>query len=802
MQNIQIQDAEERTDQKFDDLDYSKALKQYQKFYKKAETNEDKMHYAIKVAECFQKLNRPKKSVEVFNQIDSLGAEIKGESAELYADALYNTGNYKEAKKWYNVAYKEPNSEHLSRIYQKRKNLSETSKLLNGNSVFEIKEASFNSEKDDFSPIAYKNGIVFVSNRNKGQTGGKKYAWDGGHFLDLFYADSVGNVSNFSKKINTSYHEGSATISPDGNTIVFTRSTAKEQSEEDVSLLKLFISKKDENDKWSKPIEFIWNLEEFSTGHPAFSPNGDRLYYASDRPNGIGGTDLYYSDLKDGNWSSPTLLGKHINSINDEVFPYISTDNKLYFSSDGWGGLGGLDIFVQDLENPAAKPTNMRAPINSSYDDLGGTITNNYQYFISSNRDNSSSEIQNDNILELVRIKFKGIVIDKLTRETIDNADIIIDNKIVTKSDDNGFFHVKYTDWNNQQTIYSQKVTYQGDSILGDSIRKKIANTELVVLELARPYIEGIVYDSVTKEPLIGRLTIKERSTKKEFSLFTDSTGYYKFPVLSNEHYDFIAERPKYFTQRRASNTEMNAVTKKNIALNPIIGQRIRIYYDFDKSNIRDDASHSLDTVVNVMRFNPTITIELSSHTDKRGRDSYNQLLSENRAKEAFDYAVKNGIEADRMTYKGYGETLPVVNCKNCTKEEHQLNRRTEFYVTGYLNEKGYFGKDFNKFYPDSLQEVLVDDDKELMRSNSNTITGIIEDKDNNISGISIKIKDDKGVKLSSQEIDNEGVFNIKVPNKYKYKIEVIRDGKLIKTKSISIEEFDGKNSFDTSIFL
>ncbi|OHX66260.1 hypothetical protein NH26_07790 [Flammeovirga pacifica] len=803
MQNQRVQNFDERNEERFQNMDYAKALKQYQKKYQKESNPEKKEEYALQMAKCFQKLNKPQKAVELFNKMDTSLLASNERATILYADALFNVGEYKEAEKWYKKAFNMKGAEHSSEVYQKLKNLSTISPLLKDQDLFEVKNSTFNSDQDDFSPFKYNGGYVFSSNRKAKQTGGKKYAWDGGSFLDLFYVDSLGSVNNFSSKVNSKYHEASASISPDGNMIAFTRSSAKEQTEDKESNLQIMIATKSSDGEWNKPKEFLWNKTDFSTGHPSFSSDGQRLYFVSDRPGGVGGSDIYYSDLSsNGKWSSPTLMGEEINTIKNEVFPVVD-GQKLYFSSDGWGGLGGLDFVMQNLDSLYEKPLHLHAPINSSYDDFGGTKIDMKRYFISSNRVTNYSDKGNDNILKVEKVFFKGIVIDKYERTPIKDALIEINGKTVTKSDSSGLFKVRFDQWPDLSPIIGKKQSYASDTLAGQEAEKHIEIGELIVLELSQPFIEGHVYDSLTKKPVIARLTIKERSTEKEKVVFSDSTGYYRIPVKAEEHYDFISERPRYFTRRQASNTQNNYRTVRDIAMNPIVGQRIRIYYNFDMSNIRDDASHSLDTVVNVMKYNPTITIELSSHTDIRGRDAYNQTLSDRRAKEAFDYAVNKGIASERMTYKGYGETMPVIDCKQkrCSEAEHQLNRRTEFYVTGYINEKGYFGSDYNKFYPDSLSEVLVDGDKEIMRSNFNSITGIFVSLIGGVEGYEVKAFDDQGKLLAKDKTTEEGVFNLTVSNQYKYRLVLEKEGIEITHRVITLEDFDGKSNFDITIY-
>ncbi|AZQ65435.1 hypothetical protein EI427_24810 [Flammeovirga pectinis] len=801
IENVDIKNADERIAQKVDNLDYSSALKKYQKAYRKAKKSDDKVFYAVRQAECYDKINKPKKAIKLYNEIDSLGGSLKGNDAEVFGDAFFKIGKYKEAEELYDRAAKGVKKEDKKRIYGKRKNIAEIEKLLSSEEAYEVKFAPFNSKQDDFSPIEYNNGIIFVSNRNDDQTGRKKYVGDGGNFLDLYFVGENDEISNLSKSINTKFHEGSASISNDGTLMVFTRSTKREQSDTNASRLQLYFSKKEGNE-WGKPYPFLWNMEAYSTGHPYFSPDNKKLYYISDRPGGIGGSDIYYSEKIGNDWSRPIPLGPEINTVRDELFPTLDSHNKLFFSSNGWGGLGGLDVFVQDLANIQPSPINLRIPINSSFDDFGVLITKSGKQYISSNRDVEQSKSQRDNILEIVRKDFKGIVIDKFSRVPIGEADITIDGKVVTKSDSTGIFSVSFKDWNNKQNILGSKYSYQADSVLGDSVDQILLNTELVVLELVQPLIEGVVYDSTSKKALIARVIVNEKSTGKETIFYTDSVGHYQFKGLPNEHYDLRAERPKYFTNRRALNTTTKLFIKKDIALEPITGQKIRIYYDFDKSDIRDDASYLLDTLVNMMTFNPTIKIELSSHTDKRGKNWYNQQLSEKRAKEAFNYAVKNGIAANRMVYKGYGESQPQIKCEPCSEEEHQLNRRTEFYVTGYTNEDNYFGDDYKALFEGESANLLIGFDGELMRSANKVISGLVQEINDEINGLKVLIEDDAGNTLGTTTTSEEGIFNIHVASKYKYVLKILRNNKVVTTKYVDLYEFKNKNSIDIKVFL
>ena len=246
----------------------------------------------------------------------------------------------------------------------------------------QIKNEEFiNSEKIDFSPAYYKNGIVFVSTRPPAKGSRKKDIWVDDHFMTLFYSEvnengDLESPSEFSEKISTDYHEGPLTADRNGNKIFFTRSNynegKKERTPDDIVRLNIYTSKKQRND-WGPVSKLPFCTDEFDEMHPSLSSDGKSLYFSSNREGGFGGMDLYVSHLRSGEWSEPINMGSKINSSGNEVFPFIHDDGTLYFSSNGWGGLGGLDVFATTRVGDKywSELINMGTPFNSPKDDFG-----------------------------------------------------------------------------------------------------------------------------------------------------------------------------------------------------------------------------------------------------------------------------------------------------------------------------------------------------------------------------------------------------------------------------------------------
>ncbi|MFC7526999.1 OmpA family protein, partial [Parapedobacter sp. GCM10030251] len=357
-------------------------------------------------------------------------------------------------------------------------------------------------------------------------------------------------------------------------------------------------------------------------GHAALSGDGSILYFVSDMPGGRGGTDIWYSQRRaDGSWGAPVNAGAVINSAGDELFPNIGPDGTLYYSSDGFAGMGGLDVFEATGSGQQwSGPRNLRYPVNSPGDDFAYITT-----------------YEGD----------EGI------------AGYLSSNRRGGKGSDD---------------IYS--FTFE--------------KPRIVII------LQGTASDKNTKDRLADvSVTLYDGSREIVARKRTDGSGTFEFVLEGDRQYTVLGQKEKYHGDSARVSTA--GITKSDtlevaLLLEPIfeVGRTFElenIYYDFDKHNIRPDAAAVLDELVRTLRDNPTLRIELSSHTDSRGSDAYNMALSQRRAQSAVDYLVSRGIARERMVAQGYGETRLVNGCGNgvpCSREQHQANRRTEVTVLEY----------------------------------------------------------------------------------------------------------------------
>ncbi|MCU0442401.1 MAG: OmpA family protein [Bacteroidia bacterium] len=522
-------------------------------------------------------------------------------------------------------------------------------------------------------------------------------------------------VKPFSKKIKTKYHEGPLCFSTDQTKVIFTRNNYNKgrsrQSDDRITKLKLYLASKSNNGKWSgaKPLNI--NNDNYSIGHPTFGDSDTILYFASDMPGGYGGTDLYKSVFKDGKWSTPENLGKPINTEGNEQFPFYK-DGILYFASNGHPGLGGLDIFKTPIATPAIE--NMGIPLNSSFDDFGIALNKSGALgYISSNRRRG---INDDDIYQITLLEtkmFNIVIVDSLTGKTIAKSTVLVTDSIsgnapTIDSSTNGSFNAML--WN--QTVYNLQASATG--YVSKSLFSKADIREPSIIIPLVPtgcVLAGTITEKESNKPIQNAriVIINKQSKDTVFDTRVGEDGKYRFAGIKKDHtYDLFVTKEGYFNKpatqlstfnSNCSNGQLEYDYLRNFELDPIIiGKAIKIdniYFDLNKYNIRKDAATELDKIVKMMQDNPDIVIELSSHTDCRSSYQYNLKLSDNRAKSSAAYIVSKGISENRITGKGYGESMLVNDCgcengkitRVCSEDEHQANRRTEFKVTGFLSD-------------------------------------------------------------------------------------------------------------------
>ena len=539
----------------------------------------------------------------------------------------------------------------------------------------------------------------------------------------------------FSKTLNTKYHEGPVTFSKDGSKIIFTRNNFNEgkkgTSSDNVNKLKLYTARLTANG-WSNAEELPFNSEEYSVGHPALSADGQLLYFASDMPGGLGGTDLYVSEWEGTQWGKPMNLGKEINGKFDELFPFVDEQGTIYFASPNRkGGLGGLDIYFATLVSGGLKAQNVQhlnAPINSKGDDFG-IITDAARttgYFSSNRRGEGDDDIyrfMRESSLFVCRdLNLRIYDYDK--KQPLDSVTIFVETRgsgqaRELRTDENGRANF-CLDANNDFLIRVARDGYLGNTVgfttrqltddqptrleiplmqpvmLMDTVLIKVDSVsndawDKVNPRLRRNIIRGTILSLTAPKPIEGMtVTLLNECDRVARKVITKADGRYEFDIIAGCDYTLIASKEGYGTRRdkikrlpKTSKPKVVSTDMKMIKVGDVITVD-NIYYDSGKWDLRPEAKRELDKIMGTMKRYPSLKIEIRSHTDSRGDAEVNKYLSTKRAKAVVDYFVFKGIVRTNMTATGMGESLPVNGCVDgvdCTEGEYQRNRRTEFKV-------------------------------------------------------------------------------------------------------------------------
>ena len=620
----------EKANEMYKNFSYVDAIKIYERIAQKGFVNQEMLQ---SLGNAYYYNAEYKKALPWYEQLFQEGKyKVKPEYYYRYAQTLKSVGDYTQADKMM-AKFVELTNANDTRAALFEENKDYQTVIKNNSGRFQLNNASVNTENSEYGTAFYGDKIVFAGATDARKAKRGVSQWTGESFYDLYEAEhfdqKLGSRKPFSSSINTQFNESTPVFTKDGNTMYFTRNNyvnRKLGSDiENTILLKILRATKDKNGNWGDIVEVPFNSDQYNVAHPALSPDEKYLYFASDMPGSFGNSDIFRVEiLGDNQYGTPENLGNIINTAGRESFPHISKDNVLYYSSDGIPGLGGLDIFAVkfNADGSTSKPVNIGMPGNSADDDFCFVF-------------NSDSKI--------------------------------------------GFLTSNRPGGKGKDDIYS----FHEDKPLLFSCQKNI---------------KGIVKDAKTKAIIANAKVILSDKVMKEVSTDqskTDGTFTFEKVNCNDSHYYLRGEKEKYET------AEVNVTVGKDevvyeILLNPRevaikkgmdlakVFEIKEIKFDYNKADIRSDAAVELTKIVEVMREYPKMKIDIRSHTDSRGADSYNLKLSDRRAKATLEWIVKQGIDRKRLKAKGYGETRLVNGCSNgvpCTEEEHQENRRSEFIV-------------------------------------------------------------------------------------------------------------------------
>jgi len=550
------------------------------------------------------------------------------------------------------VAYKKKMKQPLPKV-QEAIEMVETFRLKKAD--FEIEKSTFNSSASDFAAIRLKDSVYFSSDRGEGGFFQKEYKWTHRPFLDL-YSIGMDSTEKFSgepkalpKIINSSLHEGSFTFANEGATMYFSRSNLvngkRVFNDNDQNQIQLYVTNMVDG-TWSTPKKLPFCSDKYNYQHPTLSPDEKTLYFSSDNNESLGSYDIFSVSIdENGAYGNPSNLGDKINTNEREQYPYISEEGNLFFASNGHLGLGLLDLFSSELiEGEFTEPINLGAPINSQYDDFSLAYSSVKEGYFSSNRDEANDDI----------FAFKQIG-ELYLREYVNMFEIkdsisggAVPNTVVLLKNDKG--EVVY------ENTLDEEGKFTANLLPGD-----------YEIQLTSPGFESVIQN----------MTIAKRNNDNhEVSL----KKLYDIDDITANDSD---ESKKVITKL------LNDIREPKI--NEIDGKLYfdipYIYFDYDKWDIRADSQILLQKLAVKIKDYPTLKIRINSHTDNRGGHIYNMVLSEKRAQSSRDYLVNvGGIDSSRISFKGYGESQPMIRCieQDCTEEEHQTNRRSQFEIIQY----------------------------------------------------------------------------------------------------------------------
>lgn len=611
----------------FNRMAYIEAAKLYEEYLEK---NPKLTTQTItNIADTYYKLNDMQKAVRWLEKLYNIqGNQLPDLYVLRYTQALRSAKDYDKANKIdREIIAKKKDKAKLQLFIANQRHLDSLSQK---KSLFEINNLEINSKYSDFGATFYGDKLVYSSSKEIATIDKKKYSWNNQSYLTLYVAERTqtdGNLSNeklFLPEITSKYHDATITFSNDLQTFYYTTNTLKgtklknnKKGTNNFQIIKSTIN----SGKITKKEKLSFNSLEYSVGHPSLSPNGKWLFFVSDMPGGYGETDIYMVELfANGSMSTPKNLGPKINTIGREMFPYFNNE-KLYFSSEGHFGFGGLDIFESNFNGSEfSYPKNIGEPINSNKDDFSFIVdsTSKFGYF-SSNRDSGKGD---DDIYYFTKKEtectqyINGIVVNSKSKKPIDNVSIKVFNS-----------------FGNLKKEYFSDTNGKFDFEINCN-----ENFRLMALKAN--------YSSQEKE--IKTSNKHDETTNVNFEL----ANLGDFLVKDNEN--------------------------EKIDINTI-------FFEYNKWDITPQAAIELDKVVYILQNFPKVRIRIESHTDSKGDDLYNLKLSDNRAKSTQKYILSKGIHPDKIeSAVGFGEMRLKNKCKNnvnCNEDEHYINRRSDFII-------------------------------------------------------------------------------------------------------------------------
>ena len=692
-----------KADHFYDHFAYRNALEIYLHVNEKDKEN---IYVREKIADCYFRLHDPISSEIWFDELvrdESLGPELKLE----YARVLSMNGRYDLSQHWLKL-YLQDNPKDSMAV--EKLNFLENLKL------FSRKDDRFiisginniNTSHSEYGAHYFHDGIVFASSRDADRLIKHKPA-DGVHpdesLLNLFYAvpEMEGNGKEpqhfHEDHLKTAFHEGPMAFYNNYKRGAFTQSNINNaKGVRDITgmvNLQIFFADVAHLGYLQNITPFEHNYPEFSNAHPTFSRDGKQMYFSSTRNSGFGESDIYYCEWLDGHWTYPVNVGPQVNTRGDESFPFLANDTTLFFSSNGHGSLGGLDIYVSySHKGKFSRPVNIGPPANTRFDDFSFCADSTGRIgFLASNRPGGEGL---DDIYYFVA-KYYALV---GTVRQLSTDQPILPNTLITVKNGNG--DVIDTVTSNENGMFRLDLPYDQDFIITGikegyetleglkfSTKGKPFGIDSIMLPLWKYnlYAKGKIYNNETEEPLEGATVILKNITENSVdSVIIGKDGAYSFLALPNKKYEFSVRKNRFIPVSLEVSTKdmMEGELLNDFVLEGIYVMKEVLLYEYNGDNLTNESSAQLEHIYRTLRNNKTSYVFIGAHADSRGSSGYNLGLSKRRAASVVDYLIKRGISKNRMDAIGFGEQLIINRCIDgisCTNEEHGTNRRAEVKI-------------------------------------------------------------------------------------------------------------------------
>ena len=624
-------DALSIANKKYNNFEYIEAIKIYETLVKKGEGTPQIFE---NLANAYYDNASYIQANSWYAKLDMYNPNMKSENHYRYAHTLKATGNFEESEKQLKLF-------ELASPNQIRTKLLKTQNSLKSSFVFSnIKSLSINSKVSDYGTVLRGDTLLFSSAR--GQNLSDELSLRTGQYNTSLYKTILGKEGEYSiprlfSSAFSSFNVETPVFSNDGKTMYYTQNFLDKNAKNKLvnNGFKLYKSILKKGVWQSQECITFSQKDSVKMAHPSISPDGKFLYFASDMPGTLGDSDLFRIAIgQDGSFGKIEHLSDKINTEGRESFPFITENNILIFASNGHPGMGGLDLYSVDLSNPNADVISLGTDVNSAFDDFAMMLNSSKtKAYFASNRPGGMGdddiysfdvmETQIQKVQSLAKLVLYGIITDEISNEPLSNVNITLLDK--------NNIEVSKTKTDDAGKYSFNDVQPNSDYTL------KLSKFDKIVRLIPIRVIDKDLYTIIiiSKNQVIPTIDITKVSTKLGVDVAKE---------LKIDH----------------------------------------VYFDFEKSDIRPDAQIELDNLVAFMNLNPSIKIQIGSHTDCIGSAKNNLLLSQKRADVTLNYIVSQGIDPERLNAVGYGESKLINNCSDgvpCTDEQNQQNRRSTFVI-------------------------------------------------------------------------------------------------------------------------